>query len=717
MTERFAVLIDAFLDGRLEHEQAERLLAYLQSSPGAVPHLRAMAVLDHDLRQQAQPTADAKRFRDAVLAHRAPLDERSASPRRMTAPRRPARHLKFPRRTFPLAAAALLMVGLGLIAGLATQQGDTATSGSASLARISALTGWVRRERGDDIRTVAMGDTLRDGDRLITGDDSQVSVVLNDGTQLHLDHSSWLSLPAPDGARVRLEHGAIDADVTPQAADAAPILSTPAASIRVLGTRFRVSLTDEATKVQVSHGLVEVRTPDLRSFPVPAGESLRLTPFGSERITTLNVRLQSKDPWQPVPVRTLSNSTVTTAPPTDAVGARTDRQLDATGHFRTEQHDGRWWAVTPDGHPLYMVAMSSVSHAAGRNDPVLRQRYGDDLTWARSMRDLLTDHEFPILGSFSDHQLFRRVDAPRGRATPQVVRKEIATAFSGGWVYRNPQLRNITGSIRLVQMIAPLLPGFAEAVQGWTNTLTTDYDPDSIVAVVTDQLPNQTLDWNGLRMLAKNDAVIAAVLERWLTDHGWTWDTTPGRSTLRRACLVAYRDTVHAAIRATLPKALVVGQVMKLQELSDPLVSEILGRDVDAVGLTLIGTWLDNADVLRQAAKASGRPLWVDGFYAKGADSGLPNQDGRGFEVRTQSDRGRFYQHQVLTMIESRVVIGWQWFRFEDVGEDDRDPTRLYVTNKGVVNALGVPYQELLNAMRSVNRLRYVLSDQIDARP
>jgi ferric-dicitrate binding protein FerR (iron transport regulator) len=717
MTERFAVLIDAYLDGRLEGEQAERMLTYLQSSPGAMPHLRAMAVLDHDLRQQAQPTADAKRFRDAVLAHRAAPHAQSPRPGRVTPPRRPARRLKFPRRTFPLAAAAMLMVGLGLIAALANQQDSATTSGNASIARITTLDGWVRLEHGDDIRTVALGDLVNDGDRLVTGDASRVSLRLQDGTHLHLDPSTWLSLPSPDGARARLEHGAVEADVTPQAANASPILSTATATIRVLGTRFRVSLMEDATTVQVSHGLVEVRTQDLRSFQVPAGESLRLTPSGSERLTTLDLRLQTKDPWQSVAVRTPSSSGATTLPPTDALGARTDLKREATGRFRTEQRDGRWWAVTPDGHPMYVVAMSSVSHAAGRNDPALIKRYGNELTWARSMRDLLTDHDFPILGTFSDHQLFRRVDAPRGRATPQVVRMEIATAFSGKWVYRNPQLRNITGSIRLVQMIAPLLPGFSDAVRAWTNTLTTDYDPDSIVAVVTDQLPDQTLNWDGLRMLAKNDAVIAAVLERWLADHGWTWDTAPGRSTLRRACLVAYRDTVHAAIRATLPKAVVVGQVMKLQDLTDPLVTEILGRDVDAVGINLIGAWLENAEVLRQASKASGRPLWVDGFYAKGADSGLPNHDGRGFEVRTQADRGRFYQHLVLTMIESRVVIGWQWFRFEDVGEDDRDPTRPYVTNKGVVNALGMPYQELLDAMRRVNRLRYVLSDQGDARP
>ena len=66
-------------------------------------------------------------------------------------------------------------------------------------------------------------------------------------------------------------------------------------------------------------------------------------------------------------------------------------------------------------------------------------------------------------------------------------------------------------------------------------------------------------------------------------------------------------------------------------------------------------------------------------------------------------------------MLESRVVIGWQWFRYEDVGENPTDAKKIYVTNKGVVDAQFKPYSVLLDAMATVNRLRYVLCDRFDA--
>ncbi|MGY2168766.1 beta-agarase [Pseudomonas gingeri] len=35
--------------------------------------------------------------------------------------------------------------------------------------------------------------------------------------------------------------------------------------------------------------------------------------------------------------------------------------FDATGFFRTEKHDGRWYLVTPEGHPFYSLGVNTVS--------------------------------------------------------------------------------------------------------------------------------------------------------------------------------------------------------------------------------------------------------------------------------------------------------------------------------------------------------------------
>ena len=47
------------------------------------------------------------------------------------------------------------------------------------------------------------------------------------------------------------------------------------------------------------------------------------------------------------------------------------------------------------------------------------------------------------------------------------------------------------------------------------------------------------------------------------------------------------------------------------------------------------------------------KPFIVTEWYAKGMDSGMANTTGAGFVVKTQADRGRFYQNFTLGLLES----------------------------------------------------------------
>ncbi|MFK8332456.1 beta-galactosidase [Pseudomonas sp. BJa5] len=41
-------------------------------------------------------------------------------------------------------------------------------------------------------------------------------------------------------------------------------------------------------------------------------------------------------------------------------------QFEAKGFFRTEKHDGRWYLVTPEGHPFYSLGVNAVTPEGGR---------------------------------------------------------------------------------------------------------------------------------------------------------------------------------------------------------------------------------------------------------------------------------------------------------------------------------------------------------------
>jgi hypothetical protein len=99
-------------------------------------------------------------------------------------------------------------------------------------------------------------------------------------------------------------------------------------------------------------------------------------------------------------------------------------------------------------------------------------------------------------------------------------------------------------------------------------------------------------------------------------------------------------------------------------------------------------------------------------WYTKADDSGLGNVTGAGWIVPTQKDRGLFYQNYVLALLESKVCVGWHWFKYQDNDPADTksDPSNADA-NKGIVNNEFDPYMPMLNEMRAINLHVYGLTD------
>jgi hypothetical protein len=98
-------------------------------------------------------------------------------------------------------------------------------------------------------------------------------------------------------------------------------------------------------------------------------------------------------------------------------------------------------------------------------------------------------------------------------------------------------------------------------------------------------------------------------------------------------------------------------------------------------------------------------------------DSGFANTTGAGWVVKTQADRGRFYQNFALGLIETGGCVGWHWFKYRDndPGSKTADPSNLD-SNKGIVNLRLDPYVPLLQAMHELNRQVYSLAAYFDRR-
>ncbi len=99
-------------------------------------------------------------------------------------------------------------------------------------------------------------------------------------------------------------------------------------------------------------------------------------------------------------------------------------------------------------------------------------------------------------------------------------------------------------------------------------------------------------------------------------------------------------------------------------------------------------------------------------------DSGLGNVSGAGWTVKTQADRGKFYQNFTLGLLGHPGCVGWHWFKYMD-----NDPTDLRAdpsnrdSNKGFVSNTYELWTKLVQAMTAINRQVYPLREFLNSRP
>lgn len=125
---------------------------------------------------------------------------------------------------------------------------------------------------------------LRSGDRFATGPSTRAAIRPTEGGSLRLDQDTELVALAPN--QLRLESGAVYVDSQGRSTDNLAIL-TPFGSVRHIGTRYSVRVSENALSVSVRGGRVRIAQRD-QTWETRAGERLTLTQTAesSEEIQT-----------------------------------------------------------------------------------------------------------------------------------------------------------------------------------------------------------------------------------------------------------------------------------------------------------------------------------------------------------------------------------------------------------------------------------------------
>jgi hypothetical protein len=422
--------------------------------------------------------------------------------------------------------------------------------------------------------------------------------------------------------------------------------------------------------------------------------------------------------WKSYPTRILADLPEVVRQPADTdlshFGGWRIQPQRATGFFRTVKLNGRWWLVDPDGHLFLHKGVASVRPTETPGAiAALNERFGSMSNWAAQTTALLREHGFNGLGGWSNP------DALRPGAPPLVYTR--MWNFMGtygrqrGGTYQKPGHLGYPNDCIFV-----FDPEFERFCGEYARQLADTKDDPWLLGHFSDNempLPREAL--RKYVSLPENDPGHQAAL-KWLRGrHGpraSVQDITAQDEGDFLALIVdRYFSVVSRAIKQHDPNHLYLGARFHGADLRQPEIFRACGPHVDVVSVNYYRSWTPVRERLEMWERESGRPVLITEWYAKGVDSGLPNHGGAGWLVKTQQDRGLFYQNFALALLESRVCVGWHWFKYMDNDPDDQraDPSNRD-SNKGIVSNRYEPYAPLLAAMRELNQRAYRLTDFFD---
>jgi hypothetical protein len=435
-------------------------------------------------------------------------------------------------------------------------------------------------------------------------------------------------------------------------------------------------------------------------------------------MVSVQVQVAPGKNWTNYPTRTLAALPEAATSRTDAnldqYGGLQARKEKATGFFYPKKIGDRWWLVDPEGGLYLNKAVVAVTPMGGTNaGAAFKEKFGSHSNWVAGTASLLHSLGFNGLGAWSDSDRLRQAAHP-------LVYTRIWNFMSSYGQKRGGTYQQ-SGHIGYPKdCIFVFDPEFEKFCDSYAERLAATKDDPWLLGHFSDnEMPfKRDAIINYLELPEKDPGHQAALA--WLqARHGLqaTAKDVTGQDRKDFLALVTdrYYGIVAKAIKKYDPNHLFLGSRFNDGELNYPEVFKSAGAYVDVMAVNYYRTWTPSPEKLAMWSRESGRPILITEWYVKGADSGLPNYSGAGWIVKSQLDRGLFYQNFTLGLLESKVCVGWHWFKYSDndPSEPNTDPSNRDA-NKGIVNFRYEPYSALLDAMKLLNDRVYVLADYFD---
>jgi hypothetical protein len=360
------------------------------------------------------------------------------------------------------------------------------------------------------------------------------------------------------------------------------------------------------------------------------------------------------------------------------------------------------------------VGVASVKTIATAGaEAALTNKFRDKSGWAEGSIGLLRTNGFNGLGGWAEEEVLTKVKSP--------VAYTKMLGFMSGYGKIRGGTHMLPGHVGYPgDCIFVFDPLFEKFCDDYARQVCTNQNDSWLLGYFSDnEMPFPKHALTNFLALPANDPGHMAAMQFLQSKHGAQATPHPVTEADSQEFLgivaTKYFKTVSRAIKKYDPNHLYLGSRFYAVDIAKPELFRACGPFVDVVSMNYYRAWTPDAATMQRWAHESGKPILITEWYAKGADSGMGNTGGAGWLVKTQRERGLFYQNFTLGLLESKVCVGWHWFRYSDNDQEDRsvDPSNRD-SNKGIVNNRYEPYTPLLAAMKPLNERVYSLAEYFD---
>jgi hypothetical protein len=418
-------------------------------------------------------------------------------------------------------------------------------------------------------------------------------------------------------------------------------------------------------------------------------------------------------------------------------GGRTDLNMVTTagkdGFFRVAKSNNRYYLLDPDNGA---VILHGIQHVRPGSSSVqtnsFNSKFGNETKWATETAKLLSDYSINYISYGSN----------RIEAFPTAIRTSLLTPNSHKIAYAETLyvLRSFMWDMnknlgytfdddtynRLILVFEPTFTSYAESLisnavslfSGDKHFIGYYLDNELPFASYQNKYPLQGVDINHFLSLPDRYYSARNFAENFLKDKGQSSTSTiteQVQDEFRAAVADYYYKTVCEILRRHDSEHLILGSRLHDWSKYNKGVVEACAKYCDVVSINYYARWQPETDFMSNLKSWCGtKPFIISEFYTKGDDcyyngAKYSNIEGGGWLVRTQRDRGKFYQNFCLHLLQENNCVGWVHFEYNDEYSSSGN-----ASNKGIVSLEYEPYEVFLSCMRQLNVNTFALIDYFD---